>query len=213
MRKLWAFGDSNTEVYNIENVWANDYLKWKGYSPKVYIELLSEHYNCELHNFAKSGTNNYYIFQKFCENVSNFEYGDIIVLQWSEVTRFRLVDDSNEWVDFYFNNSHSKNKLSNFNNLNIESIQQVLTNRLKNRWMDEIYAWENVVNIVLKDKKYIMWSPFTNAGGYGRWVKSMETISNETNKLIDDPHLSENGQIKLSKLLIDKLDFNKKNIV
>ena len=34
MRKLWAFGDSNTELYNIENDWVSKYLKWKGVFPK-----------------------------------------------------------------------------------------------------------------------------------------------------------------------------------
>lgn len=213
MRKLWAFGDSNTELYNIENDWVSKYLKWKGYSPKVYTELLSEYYKCELHNFGKSGTNNYYIFQKFCENVSNFNNDDIIILQWSEITRFRLVDDLNTWVDFYFNNSHTKNKLNNFNHLNISSIQEVLANRLQPKWKDEVLAWEIVIKLLLKNNQYIIWSPFDESSGYGKWVKSMETISMETDKLIDDPHFSENGHVKLANLLINKLDNNKKNII
>lgn len=41
----------------------------------------------------------------------------------------------------------------------------------------------------------------------------METISTETNLLIDDPHFSEYGQVKLADILIKKIENVKKELL
>ena len=210
---IWAFGDSNTEDYNPEHDWANRYINWKSYKPKIYLDYISEYFDTTICNFGKGGTNNYHIFQKFCDVANQFQENDIIILQWSEFTRFRLVDDENEWVDFYFTNSHNKAKLKAFKHIDIRTIQEVLLNRTYKKYEEEIRSWEKVIKILLKNRKFIIWSPFDESHGHGKWVKSMETISMETNRFIDDPHLSESGQKRLAKILIDKLEENKKGII
>jgi lysophospholipase L1-like esterase len=213
MRNLWAFGDSNTESYNPIHEWAKSYIEWKGFKPKVYVDLMAEHYGCSVNNFGLCGTNNYYIFQKICDNINQIKENDIVIVQWTETNRFRMVNDYNEWVDFYFTNKHNVEKLKKIEDVSIQTIQETLVNRLNDKYKEEIDSWESIIKKALGETKHIFWSPFTESAGYGKWVKSMETISIETNRFIDDPHLSEDGQVKLSELLIKKLENIKKDIL
>lgn len=213
MSKLWAFGDSNTEAYNPVNQWAKDYINWKGFKPETYVDVIGKYYGYDVANFGLCGTNNYHIFQKLCENIHLIDKDDIVIVQWSELNRFRMVNDNNEWTDFYFLNYHNKKKLENFSHVTIQTVQETLVNRLHKKYKEEIDAWENIINVSLKETKHLFWSPFTQSGGYGKWVKSMETISMETNRLIDDPHLSEHGQITLAEILIKKLENVKKELL
>ena len=72
---IWIFGDSFSVKFG--DVSADSppefdrYIRLKGYSPKMYYELLSEEYNQEVNNFSRGGMSNDYIFLKFMENYKN----------------------------------------------------------------------------------------------------------------------------------------------
>jgi len=207
MKKLWVYGDSNSEMYDsfdAYNMWSNEYIKWKGYVPKHYTQLIAEKFNCELRNFAKSGTNNHTIFERFCNSVNSISNDDIVIIQWTEPNRFRLVDDNNNWADFKFHNIQNKRTIENFKNVTIKTIEETLVNRLNIKYKEELESWTNLIKFALKETKLIIWSPFEESYG-GNIVNSIETISIETNRLINDPHFSENGQTHLSNILIAQL--------
>jgi hypothetical protein len=100
MKKLWVFGDSYSEPYDGEFskfYWSLNYLNWKGYTPKNYTQILSDKLNCELMNFSMTTSNNNQIFQTFCDNIENIDVNDIIIIQWTEYYRFRLINDDGKW--------------------------------------------------------------------------------------------------------------------
>lgn len=212
MKKLWVFGCSISDLYDSETskyFWSSEYLKWKGYTPKHYTEILAKEFNCELKNYAISGTNNYEILQSICDKINHISNDDFIILQWTETTRFRLVDDSDNWVNFVFKNSQNKIQLKNNKHLSIQTIQEILMNRLSTKYADEIRSWEILIKNKLNSDNLIILYPFTNLGNYGNIVKSIENIAIETNGEIDDPHFSEAGQRQLAKIILD----TKKNII
>ena len=69
MATLWTFGDSMTAGYTEGSGWADKYIEWKGYKPKIYPEIISDKLGMELKNLAKGGYDNYSIFETLCANV------------------------------------------------------------------------------------------------------------------------------------------------
>lgn len=207
MKKLWVYGDSNSEVYDsfdAYNMWSNEYLKWKGYIPKHYTQIIAEKFNCELRNFSKSGTNNQTIFERFCNSVNNISLDDIVIIQWTEPNRFRLADDNNNWADFKFHNIQNKSTIENFKNVSIKTIEETLINRLNIKYKEELESWNALIKFALKENNLIIWSPFEHSYS-GNILKSIETISIETKGVINDPHFSELGQIQISEILMNQL--------
>jgi hypothetical protein len=216
MRKLWVFGCSVSDLYDSEAAkyyWSSEYLKWKGYAPKHYTQMLAEKYDCELINCAVSSTNNYQIFQDFCDRVNEITNEDYVIFQWTETTRTRFVDDNDNWESFICHAKMTMYKLNKFSHISFKTTQQVLANRLSKRYREEIESWEKLIRLKTNPHKFLVWDPFDMNGEHGKLVKSIETISDETNKSIDDPHFSENGQIKLSNILINRLEAIKKDLI
>ena len=81
MKTLWTFGDSLTSPFNPPdndlNHWKHKYVKWKGYVPKVYSELITENLNINLMNLGCEGIDNSQIFENFCIKIE-----ETIFLVW-----------------------------------------------------------------------------------------------------------------------------------
>lgn len=212
MRKLWVFGCSVSDLYDSESAkyyWSKNYLNWKGYIPKHYTQLMAEKLNCELMNFAVSSTNNYAILQSICDNIEHITNNDYVIIQWTETTRFRLSTDDNEWVNFVFSNSQNKNELKNNKYVSIQTIQEILGNRINEVYDEEIISWEKLIKFKLNEDNLLIWNPFKNVGDYGRLLSSIENITTESEGEVYDPHFSESGQIHLSNILLNKMSNNK----
>jgi hypothetical protein len=213
MSNLWAFGCSNTASYDDDSLWNRLYVKWKGYIPKVYVDYIGERFNLNVINLSKAGTNNYSIFQKICDNVDNIYDDDLVIVQWTQYTRFRLVNNNNNWEDFFLNYENYKQQLENCSHLSEKTIQEVFVNRLNNLYLEEVKSWEKIIRKALPNNKILFWSPFDEIYGHGKIVKSLETITMETNKEIVDPHFSENGHILLSEILLSEINNTKKSFI
>ena len=213
MSKLWAFGCSNTANFNDETLWGKLYIRWKGYSPKVYVDYVGEFMNLQVENLATPGTNNYSIFQKICDNVDRIKNEDLIVIQWTEYSRFRLVNSNNEWEDFFLSYEYYKQKLEKCSHLSKKTIQEIFVNRINDLYSEEVKSWEKIINKAFPNNKIFFWNPFDEICGHGRIVKSLETITMETNKDIIDPHFSENGHKVLSEILLKEITNIKKDII
>jgi hypothetical protein len=216
MKKLWVFGCSISDLYDSETslyYWSEGYLKWKGYTPKHYSQIISEELGCELMNYGVSSTNNYAILQLICDNIEQISNDDYVIIQWTETNRFRLSDDNNEWINFVFNHLQNKSELKNNKYLSIQTIQETLTNRLNTIYEDEVASWEKLIKSKLNTDKLLIWYPFRHIGEYGRLLNSIENILTESKGVINDLHFSENGQIHLSNILLNKLNNNNKDII
>ena len=201
---VWTFGDSYTESFREDIEWSNRYIKWKGYIPKVYGEIVSEKLGMHLNNFGKGGTNNYTIFQNICDNIWNINANDIVIISWTQQHRFRLANSNNKWEDFYNDSEHYTQKLKNCEFISTETIRQIIFNRLNSIYLQEIRSWEEIIRKALPDTKLVFWSPFDDIE-LGEMRFKMDIITNETDFFIIDPHFSETGQQQLAFLLMDRL--------
>jgi hypothetical protein len=214
MKKLWVFGCSISDLYDSETskyYWSEEYLEWKGYTPKHHTQIIADELGYELINCAVSAANNYQIFQDFCDRVDEISNDDYVIIQWTEPNRFRLVNDNDEWTGFAFHSKWTRFKLKKFQFIAFETIQQVLTNRLSSKYREEINSWEKLIK--LKSNNLLVWKPFDKLINNGKIVNSIETIRSETGGKIDDLHFSEDGQVILSKILLDMILGNSKNII
>lgn len=202
--KLWVFGDSYTENFKSDEGWSKKYIDWKGYTPKVYGEFISEKFNLELKNFGKGGTNNYQIFQNICDNIDSIDDNDVVIIQWSQQHRFRLVDKNNQWLDFFNDSDEYKIRMEKCDFISETTIKETIYNRLNSKWLEEMKSWEKIIKKSLPKNSLAFWSPFDDYE-YGESRFVFETISKETNYIITDPHFSERGQENLSHILIKRL--------
>jgi hypothetical protein len=198
---IWTFGDSFTEGYNGD--WGNEYIKWKGYKPKNYTEILAEKFDMDLINLGKGGSDNYTIFENFCKNVNNFKNDDIVVINWSSVLRFRLVDNRNNWKVFM--PESLQNNIINYS-VSYDTISEILTNRDSHLYIEELNSKILLLNSIKKDYKLFQWT-YANDGKLNTtYIGHCEKIFNETNGELSDGHYSEKGNLELADYLINVID-------
>jgi hypothetical protein len=198
MKRLHVFGDSFTDANIVSN--NKSYLKWKGYTPKTFHEIVSEKLNLEVINYAKSfGMDNYTIFQHICDNVNDLD-GSIVVINWSEPIRFRMVDTSTQkWKTIIPESVMRLNKgLPYVNGVINETIDDVFVNRENQLWLTEVSSWINLINKALQNSVVIHWSWYNN--------KDRETITEETNGDVIDFHYSEKGHAQLAEWIIKQIE-------
>lgn len=217
MRKLWVFGCSISDLYDSESSikhWASqEYIDWKGYVPQHHTQIIAEKLNYELVNKAVSASSNAQIFQEFCDNLVNIEEEDFVILQWSDSNRTRFVNDEGEWIQFAFQYQWIQHKLKKFSHIQYITINEVLTNRLNEKYFEEIVSWEKMIKRAFKSSNILIWKPFEKIMGNNSLLKSVELIKDETNNEILDYHFSEKGQVEISNILLDGMSNKTKNMI
>ena len=69
-KKIWVFGDSFSVPFKrVENIMP--YVKYKGYCPKSYSEIISEELGYELMDKSAGGSSNYDMFHTYIKNLDN----------------------------------------------------------------------------------------------------------------------------------------------
>jgi hypothetical protein len=203
MTTLWTFGDSMTASFNQEYEWSNEYIKWKGYQPKVYGDFISEMLNYDLKNLGIAGCDNYTIFESFCKNYSKIKDGDVIIIGWTSVGRFRLVTKHNEWGTLTPN---FKNHLKEYEYISKNTIDEIFVNRNHQKYTDEVNNWIEFINSACVNKKIIHWDTIKGDGELNAYhFFEMERIKAETKDFISDLHFSENGHREISKELLQMI--------
>jgi hypothetical protein len=203
MLKLWTFGDSFTQSFlpneNIKSIhWRHHYIKWKGYAPKVYGELLSERLGMELMNYGMGTWDNYSIFESFCKVVKEIKKDDLVIFGWSDTCRFRLAAKNGQWINCL--PSDQSIPFTPIEYMDRDSINKLLANRSNRRYDSEVNNWINLINHTLRDNYVIHWTPFANSLQVN-YFGGFDEIRNETKGEVDDGHFSEQGQLDLSKAL------------
>lgn len=189
-RKLWTFGDSLTQSFGSWDAgWATEYVKWKGYVPKVFGEIIAEEMEFELFNLAKCGSDNYSIFQNVCDSTNLITNDDVILIGWSSCLRFRLANVDDEWEFFIPSNNKESYELKN---ISTNTIDEILVNRLSPIYIDEVKSWIKLIDVAFSDNLVIHWNYFER-GVTPNHLLINENITKETNGEIEDSHLSETG--------------------
>lgn len=198
MKRLYVFGDSFTDPNIISN--NKSYIKWKGYTPKTFHEIISERLNLEVVNFAKSfGMDNYTIFQELCNNINALD-DSIVIINWGETTRFRMVDSSTrKWRTILHSNSMRTMKgLPFVNGVSDDAIREIFDNRKDKLWVTEVNSWINLINKALSNSTVVYWT----------WCceDKRESITEETNGEVVDFHYSENGHRQLAEWILTQIE-------
>ena len=207
---LWVFGDSFSCSFSSDYIFTNVYTTFKGYVPKIYVELIADEFNYELKNFAKAADNNYGIFHTFLSQVENIKKDDVVIIQFSSIYRYRLVNKDGEFESIA---SHWDNQHGNFNESK-ESIMEIGLNRTAANYKEEIDDWVKTAKLLLKNNKIIFWSPFIESTGNKDVLPFYQftDITVETNNVINDHHYGEIGHKELSDYIMKSL-FTKKTII
>ena len=218
MNKLWVFGDSfsATNKRNEIEKWRRQYVKWKGYVPNVWAEFLNETLNIKLHNLAISATDNYTILDTIIDALDSITAEDIVIIGWSSTLRFRIVDKLNKFNTIrpnYDKNASTLNHTFEYNNISINTINELLINRDTELYQYELNRFIKIINNSLKTSNIIHWSPFQLQQPISNihridLLNSLETIKDETNDYVDDTHYSENGHNQLAEYFYQILNNN-----
>jgi lysophospholipase L1-like esterase len=208
--KLFTFGDSFSEGYNDFAIWSTSYIKWKGYKPKLFSEIIAKKLNAELINYGIGGNDNYSILESFFKHYSEITKDDLVLINWSSIERFRLVTKSGEWITMVPN---FKNVLDDLD-ISERTVEEIFVNRTSDKFLEEVNYWIDYINLTNNHIPIIHWTPFTTKlnchpfGGYN-------TVGHETNYEIPDGHFSELGQIELAEdmMKVIKRKLEGKNLI
>jgi hypothetical protein len=219
MNKLWTFGDSFTESFAKKSAWKSGYLNWKGYTPNVYGEIISDKLKLQHINLAIGGTDNYTILDSIISVLNRIAPNDIVIIGWSNTIRFRVVNKSNTFntiLPNYLSETSKLNKDLSYLELSNTTLEEMCINRDNNVYINELNNYIKLLNFSFTNNKIIHWSPFAqDKQGLNTTLKTLtkyETINDETNGVVGDGHFSENAHKVLSEQLISIIndyDFSK----
>jgi hypothetical protein len=207
MKRIWYFGDSNTEVYNPSYLWASKYIEWKGYTPKHWTELLAERMELPYSNLGLGGCDNYTIFKSISDNIESIGNDDIVIIGWTIPIRGRIANlDSNKWFTIV---PQSKPDLKCITN---DAILQLVSLRDSPLYVQEVLDWQKIIKRALKTNKLIFWSYFPEFANCGivdskYWMGKTEclSINDETKGFIKDGHFGEQGNNVISNVMFNQI--------
>ena len=188
MKRLYVFGDSFSDNNIISN--NKSYIKWKGYTPKTFHQIISEKLNLPSFVNAEGGIDNYTIFSNVCKNINSLD-NSIVIIGWTDIHRFRLYDST--FQSFKpVSPTFGARRMRGFpyiNGISDSTIEEIFINRDSSIWKDEISDWVSIINKALSNSIVIHWT----------WSNDdRESITKETKENIIDFHYSENAHYDLS---------------
>jgi hypothetical protein len=209
--KLWTFGDSFSCSFSSDYLFIKNYRNFKGYTPKIYSEIISEKLKIELINCAKSADSNYDIIHRFMQEIENISNEDLVFVQFSSLYRFRLVNKIGQFASIA---GHWDGLYDQFEESE-ETIKEIGANRLSKKYKEEIDDWIKMIKLILKNNTIIFWTPFIESSENPHMLPfyNFTDIANETNFKIKDSHYGEIGHSQLADFIMKKIINNEKRIL
>jgi hypothetical protein len=148
MDKLWTFGCSFTQGFHLDdfsngtNLMIN-YKNWRnGELPKIWPQIVAENLQLELENHGWPGSSVYKIFDRFCKQCYKFKKGDVVIVEWTRIHRFRLYENSHFPTILPIHNPNIDNGTQPIPK---ESIIEIQVNRTEKPWIEEIYSFQKII--------------------------------------------------------------------
>jgi hypothetical protein len=216
LKTLWTFGDSFTQPFDETPFgWMIDYVKWKGYVPKVYGQIISDELGLCYENKARAGISNYDIFESICKSVNLIKDDDVIIIGWSNLLRFRLVNHPSSHLWEAFQPNYMGLKLPE--GISIDTINEIIINRSNTElYKEEVNNWIKLLKHTFKNNTILFWSWSDRDWGmptsqYESMLPNSkyENIRDETNGEVNDNHWSETGHIQFANYILPKLKTEK----
>ncbi len=210
MITLWIFGDNSSSIFGRTKERRFEFYKKHrgGEFPVSWSELLSNKLSLKLNNYAIAGQTNYDIFEWFCKMSTNFKENDIILIGWSDTVRFRLYDENTkDYITIRPNAIKYSNHPKILNGISLNTLDEVLKNRLSKKWIEEVNNWETLIKNYCELKKcnVFFWTfnsdlnkPHYIGGNHDNFREHLismgaEDITTETNGKLNDDHFGEKG--------------------
>ena len=234
---LYTFGCSFTEDFKhffesefntLRKTYMVDYLN--GYIPESWPEILSKKLNMDLVNRAavhghqyeyyREGNCNASIFNNICHMCDNFKKGDIVIIEWSFIVRFKWATERGMLTILPNQPPHD---------LNEKITEEIIVNRYNKLWIDELFIMIKMLNklsesigfdiyywtvdkTILNDKREIITNDtkwlLSNQLGEKHYFSLIKknggfSIDDETNGIIADSHLGMTGHKVLADLFYE----------
>jgi hypothetical protein len=237
MSTLFTFGCSYTEDFEDNNILNyKNYKKFRGGNfPESWPTILAKKLNFKVKNFGEGASGNNQIFNKFCTQIKNIKKGDIVIIEWSYMTRYRWVSMiSNRWMSLGVG-------MVNSVDLSEDTHQEICINRTHQLYIDEIYDYMKVIDYLSElvgfglyywsgdcnviypipiskrlDKKFLM----TNLIGEDNETPFNEVfrlggkrIFEETDDIVNDNHFGESAHKIMADLFYDHIINYKEEMV
>lgn len=223
--KLWIFGDSFSDRfsdYDVVKYHDSDYRvryhKWKGYSPLSYGEVISKELGCDIEILSSAGASNTEIFHTFISKMDEITEGDLVIVNWTYLNRFRIANDNNEFDKVMIQaGCKSPNSL-----INIKSLEEIGVNRNSHTiYYKEVSDYSKVIKKICNNKIYtFIWTFMNHSEKMDKYIKefyeevksinNLETITKETLGIIVDGHYSEYAHRQLADEILKNIKLWKK---
>jgi len=219
-KNIWVFGDSFSTSFKtqVEGMCSYDYVKYKGYQPKVFSEIISETLNLNLKDYSQGGSSNQGIFNKFALCLNQIDKNDIFIFGWTQNVRFNVATKTNGYLPILLGGADEKTY--DFVDIPFQSLVDISNNRLKysSYWI-EVISYIKVINHILKNNTTYHWTWVKPSDEYyldlGKYQKEYydllvpfkhyPSITEETNKLIDDLHWGETAHLLFASEIMEKI--------
>ena len=220
MSNLWVFGCSfsaNFE-YWVNQDGPNHFMRLKelrgGEMFPLWSELLAKELNLNLIIKANGGASNSQIFEKICDSCADFTRGDVVIIEWTFLERFRLGADFDGLKNI---RAQDREGLEYWGE---DVVDGIFYNRTKypKAWANEVYEWMKIIDYLStlvgfsvyywsaddtiinsedeefrKQDKFILGLECTKSMMTHLSLYGATTIHEETNGLIIDSHYGEKG--------------------
>ncbi len=213
---LWVFGDSYSEGFDslsMKYKSFEEYVNYKGYVPKNYIDLLETDFGYKVKNKSKAGVSNATILKQFIDSSDKIGKEDVIIVNWTSIARFRTASiDGDFWDIVTTENVEPVEGL-----LSQTTLEEMKINRIhKNVFYNEILEYIKIIKKICPNNHIVFWTwdfPYEVSGNETldelrnilTPIKQFETIITETGSVINDHHYSENGHNELFKLMKENI--------
>ncbi len=174
MNTIHGFGDSYTEGQP-DTLYFKPFETWREYRggtlPMGWLELLGDKLKMNTINYGVGGNSNDQIFDDICEHSHEINSGDIVIVNWTYQHRFRwpIPHDhkTNEngdpiwtWRKLSVNNDNP----DDFKVISRSLKDEIIINRTKPNYIQEIYNRENLIESYAKAKGFdvYFWSTDTD---------------------------------------------------
>ena len=232
VKRLWVFGDSFSSDPLMSNHNYNKYVEITGKNIITWPHLLGKHLGYDVVNLATQGSSNYQTFQDFCKNSHSFNSGDMIIIGWGLVRKFKWADANNSDG---FRSVHPNDVRMNYTEGTFFDISE---NRKSRIWRQEIYDWENFLTSFSKASgiEVYTWAnedqdlAVSESEDFKRSKKSIwllnhadkpiihylksvgaKTMTDETNGEVQDFHMGLEGHIVQAKLFYNDIQEKRGN--
>jgi hypothetical protein len=240
MNKLYTFGCSFTEDFD-PFMACPDTTRYKyvmnyhnGIVPKSWPQIMAEDLGMELKNYGgiggfttetgDEGNCNFSIFNNICQASTDFQKGDVVIIEWTFMERFKWVNFEGDRIITILPNQIPKDL-----DKDKDVIENILLNRTHKIWIEELFKYQILINklsesvgfdvyywtiddkivqhkftTIRKDKKWLLSNKLYPKEDYGAIVRKNYglTITDESNGSINDSHMGSSGHKVLADLFL-----------